>query len=1125
MARCVALCALIISAFSCSGCSNDDSSTDAMVHDASLADNLWMVADQAGEDSTGPDIFVTDSAVVEDAHKPDSCSADCDAVDCGPDPICGLDCGGCDDGFGCKQGQCVEANPGLPEGKVKGMAVANRIDQVVVDGYLAFEEWAESEPLLVSTKVVESIGGTSWQVGGDADLSATVALLWNDDYLYVAAEVMDDVHDVGDSVPGQWWWEDSISLFFNLSGDAQGDQWLDGDNGFSFLFAEAGTAGAVWWRQGHDSGVEEIPGGQGVEVAVEFTAMGYVLEAAIPMKDLSANIGYEFGPEVGFTMLLADPDGDCQDSPCQLMWVGTGDDQAGWGTLTFSDPKDDEPECPDGPCPSGMDLWPAVPEGGPTGPAYPAMVDDGGGGVAPAPPTGPRTIFQTNAHYQAELAVRADQVLVHRHSHDGGDIKNAISSWKGHGYQVGRMFFVGSDPSLEYSGSLNHPDVERNKDGNPIEVDGRPYMVPSPAWTQWTKDLTNMSVDGGAATIYPEEPLLHHSGGYSQRFKDAWSDFYGSSWQEPGKSVSNSWMAGKLKADLYYQLISELAGLVAKKGLGYVVPVHSLLSFASGKMVYPHGRTFIHPKVDGMIGQVWTWPVKSLLDGEHEQCSTNDANHKDCGFFESAFLLYSYFANLQRGSGKSMYFLADPADDNPNSGWPEYEEWYKETVAAGLSFPWISQFELLPWPDRIYLPSTLGGSGPTPEPYLIQLQAIFNVQRDVGNHPEWEAAASDHNLGVVVGDSLMWTGKSPFKTEGVAGMAFPLVRNGITVNVVPIERFDEPEFLQQYRTLVVAFDGWKPLEKARLENLVDWVKAGGVLLLMGSGDAHDKVSEWWTQEGFASPATALLFMLEAGVKISTAKTIMPDLLGFVSLSPVVDTPLSGELGKFDVPRPPIDQFEAFASGGKVIGFDLAGARALYEADGKTVIWDQNLGKGAVVFAGISPTDLPWSQAGTEVALALARYAGEAWGGLPMRTKSHFHLRRGPYHVISVHGAAPVLSGSFLDVFQPDLPVVKNPQVPVGRVRLYKQVDSLLNDGKPRVLHANQELVNLSETSSQTSFLARGPGGTPARVRVSTAGKSVAGVTGGVEVVSDGGADTVLLKFSPAADGKQVEVSW
>lgn len=689
------------------------------------------------------------------------CEPDCAGVACGPDPVCGEACGECDEGFACKGAACVEAKPGLPVAKMTQTAIARRTEGITVDGALPFEEWSESVPFTVNAEAAAALGGTIWGVGGPEDLDAQVALLWDDTNLYLAAEVIDDANNVQAAAPGEWWWDDSVSLFFDLDHGGAGSAWKDGDNAFSISIQSPDPA--IWWRQGHDTGAEEKPAGPGAQAVVVFTETGYVLEAAIPLTDLSENIGYRLAVKAGFSVLVADPDevAACDDSPCQLMWVGAGDDQATWGELFFEGFEDadldgygswidceDEaswahpggeeipgngtdddcdgqvdaaPDCPegekgcgtgccvegegcaagaccakdcsgkacgpdgcggtcgscavgitctiDGKCKTGMSVWPAVSEGGPTGAAWPDLPDYGSGGVAPAPPAGPRTIFQTNAHYQGALAVRADQVLVHRHSHDGGDISAGLASWKAHGYGVGRMFFVGSDAGLEFAGDLGHPEVERDKDGDPIEVDGRPYMVPGGGWSQWVEEITQLSIDGGAATIYPEEPLLHLSGGWSPRFKDAWQSFYGGGWKPPSASTPSSWKGSKLKAELYYQLIADLADYTAAAGGGQVqtvLPVHSLLSFTSGKMVFPHGRAFGHPLIQGMIGQVWTWPVKSLLDDQHVACSTVPAAHTDCQMFESALLLYSYFANLARGSGKSMYFPATPV--KPGAG-------------------------------------------------------------------------------------------------------------------------------------------------------------------------------------------------------------------------------------------------------------------------------------------------------------------------------------------------------------------------------------------------------------------------------------------------------------------------
>jgi len=45
----------------------------------------------------------------------------------------------------------------------------------------------------------------------------------------------------------------------------------------------------------------------------------------------------------------------------------------------------------------------------------------------------------------------------------------------------------------------------------------------------------------------------------------------------------------------------------------FVLPVHSLYSNAAANLVAPLGSSFSIPHVDGMIGQVWTGPVRWAL--------------------------------------------------------------------------------------------------------------------------------------------------------------------------------------------------------------------------------------------------------------------------------------------------------------------------------------------------------------------------------------------------------------------------------------------------------------------------------------------------------------------------------
>lgn len=216
----------------------------------------------------------------------------------------------------------------FPAGRVGADLAARRTAAVQVDGQL--DEWSAADAIRIAPSVVGQLGGRSWDVADDADLDATVALLWDSEHLYLGVRVIDD-----DSTPnaaaGRWWEGDSVSLFFDLDAGHAGTAWGPGDNVFAFVADPAQPAEARWWRRGSPGGAQEQAAPAGVVAAVRPSASGYDLEAAIPWEILAANHGLAFPAEVGFTVLVGDPG----PGPAQLMWVGAGDDQAGWGRLRF----------------------------------------------------------------------------------------------------------------------------------------------------------------------------------------------------------------------------------------------------------------------------------------------------------------------------------------------------------------------------------------------------------------------------------------------------------------------------------------------------------------------------------------------------------------------------------------------------------------------------------------------------------------------------------------------------------------------------------------------------------------------------------------------------------------------
>ncbi len=62
--------------------------------------------------------------------------------------------------------------------------------------------------------------------------------------------------------------------------------------------------------------------------------------------------------------------------------------------------------------------------------------------------------------------------------------------------------------------------------------------------------------------------------------------------------------------------------------------------------------------------------------------------------------------------------------------------------------------------------------------------------------------------------------------------------------------------------LLLSYDVMKPMKPEINQAIADWVKAGGVLVYFGGGDAYDALPEWWHKGNCHSPMTDLLWRME-----------------------------------------------------------------------------------------------------------------------------------------------------------------------------------------------------------------------------------------------------------------------
>lgn len=217
----------------------------------------------------------------------------------------------------------------------------------VIDGLL--DEWQDARRFAfapgapyVSTNPAYQLrndgqGEPAGTAGDAADLSGQFALRWDNESIYVAAWIRDNVHDVQGTGPERWWEKDSFSLFLDVPRDGDGPGWISGDHAFSLVADSSQPADGAWWRHGEAGGQVEMAAPPAVRRAVRLTGEGYVVEAAVPMSLLS-----RFTPEwrppyderlVGCMFVIADADGGAEPYGGELVIGGDDDHDGQWAQL------------------------------------------------------------------------------------------------------------------------------------------------------------------------------------------------------------------------------------------------------------------------------------------------------------------------------------------------------------------------------------------------------------------------------------------------------------------------------------------------------------------------------------------------------------------------------------------------------------------------------------------------------------------------------------------------------------------------------------------------------------------------------------------------------------------------
>jgi hypothetical protein len=522
---------------------------------------------------------------------------------------------------------------------------------------------------------------------------------------------------------------------------------------------------------------------------------------------------------------------------------------------------------------------------------------------------------------------------------------------------------------------------------------------------------------------------------------------------------------------------------------------------------------------DGYIAQVWTGTARTANDYEGVHKSRT---------FETAFLEYGAMQNLVRASGRKVWYLNDPIEDNLNRSWGDYRTNWESTLVASLLQPEVWRFEVMPWPERVFngqypatepaqpiktahaLPSTRPGDRiGIPPAYETELQAVITAMGDlkqpvdpVSRRTSIDGRAQSNRALLESGrGSETDRGSEPGRARGAPGRGSEPGRAGpqrldtSRLKGGPEERLDTSRLRK---------------ETSPVEPGVKWEICGtqgvGVLvsdtMMFQRGEPTPSDPNLGSFYGLAMP------LLKRGLPIEPVQIESATSPGFLDRYKVLLLTYEGQ-------KPPTPEFHSaiaawVRAGGALVVIDddrdpynavrewwntapvafhtpryhLFDALGIKE-DAKGL---SHVGKGVVVYEPLSPATLTYEQTGAQQVRDLTHQAADAIG-LSWKESNALALRRGPYLIAagldeSVPDAATtVLHGRLISLFDPTLAVVHEVELNPGRREMLLDVDAATAGGHEGILAAACGVKDVSVTPKEIRFRATGVQGSEAMVCV------------------------------------------
>ncbi|MCC8426848.1 hypothetical protein [Mucilaginibacter sp. UR6-11] len=697
-----------------------------------------------------------------------------------------------------------------------------------------------------------------------------------------------------------------------------------------------------------------------------------------------------------------------------------------------------------------------------------------------------KTTFQTGSPWIPQIDVRSDIAIVYgTNDRPGMTFEQRVQSWRDHGYQTAFMTGIAwgnyADFFLGTWDGKNHLDLAQvEKNGTAImHGPNIPYVVPTDVFIEYMKTaVMKRVIDVGIKEIFLEEPEFWARGGYSVHFKEEWQKFYGFPWKPQDESAENTYLSSKLKYQLYYNAIkqvSDYAKAYAKsKGIDIKIYIatHSLVNYSAWRIVSPEASLASLPGIDGYIAQVWT--------GTSREATYFNGDRKE-RVFENAFLEYGSMVSMTAPTKRKLFFLTDPIED-ARRDWADYKRNYQATFSAKLLYPVVANYEVMPWPERIYTGKyRLANSDSSvyiPKYYSTQMQIMVNSLNKIPVSAN--KVTGVNGIAVLMSNSLMFqrfpthNGFEDPQFSIFYGQTLPLVKRGIPVQTVHMENLGYAATLKDIKVLVMSYSNMKPNSASVHEQLAAWVKKGGVLIYCGKDDdPYQSVMEWWNTKGnnFTAPSQHLF---------------------------------------------------------KLLGINADGSKHKYK-----------VGLGTVYIIRENPKDfvMQANNDGTYLEAIKQGYETDAKAG-KLIIKNNLYLERGPYDIIAVLNENPdtkpyVVKGPVIDLFDPKLPVLSEKVVNPGEQSYLFDVKRVVNKTRPQILASASREYDEKITGRQYSFVAKSPVNTlnsmrillPARAKKITLTDSKGQTITDVQSSWDALSNTLYLGYANSPDGIQVSLSW